>query len=82
MFARPGVLHFWPSTAPIPVSRYKRGYKNVLLKGQELLAGGTDCALMMETSGHGAMADNHFLDDGAHSAVKVRTGGGFGASRA
>lgn len=27
---------------------------------------------MIETSGHGAMAENHFLDDGAYLAVKVR----------
>jgi phosphomannomutase len=51
--------------------RFKRGYRNVIGKGVELNAAGIDCALMMETSGHGALADNHFLDDGAHLAVKA-----------
>ncbi len=27
---------------------------------------------MMETSGHGALKENYFLDDGAYLAVKVR----------
>jgi hypothetical protein len=27
---------------------------------------------MMETSGHGAIKENYFLDDGAYLAVKVR----------
>jgi len=51
--------------------RYQRGYRNVIGKGVALNAAGVDCALMMETSGHGALADNHFLDDGAHLAVKA-----------
>jgi len=51
--------------------RYKRGYKNVISKGVELNNSGTDCQLMMETSGHGALADNWFLDDGAQLAVKA-----------
>lgn len=51
--------------------RYKRGYKNVIAKGMELNQEGVDCQLMMETSGHGALAENYFLDDGAYLAVKV-----------
>lgn len=35
--------------------RYKKGYKNIINKGQELNAAGVPCPLMMETSGHGAM---------------------------
>lgn len=54
--------------------RYKRGYKNVIDKGVELAAAGEDVPLMIETSGHGAMAENHFLDDGAYLAVKARAG--------
>ncbi len=46
--------------------RYKRGYKNVISKGMELNSQGVQCELMMETSGHGAMRENYFLDDGAH----------------
>ena len=51
--------------------RYRRGYKNVIDKGVELAAQGVDAPLMIETSGHGAMAANHYLDDGAFLAVKV-----------
>lgn len=51
--------------------RYKKGYKNIINKGIELNEAGTPCPLMMETSGHGAMRENYFLDDGAYGAVKV-----------
>lgn len=49
--------------------RFKRGYKNVISKGVELNKEGVDCELMMETSGHGAMRSNHYLDDGSHLAL-------------
>ncbi|KAF8060594.1 algC [Scenedesmus sp. PABB004] len=49
--------------------RFKRGYKNVISKGMELNAQGGDCELMMETSGHGAMRSNRYLDDGSHLAL-------------
>ncbi|WIA15225.1 hypothetical protein OEZ85_001902 [Tetradesmus obliquus] len=49
--------------------RFKRGYKNVISKGVELNKQGVDCELMMETSGHGAMRSNHYLDDGSHLAL-------------
>jgi hypothetical protein len=52
--------------------RFKRGYQNVISKGMELNDAGVDTPLMIETSGHGAMRDNYFLDDGAYLAVKVR----------
>lgn len=32
---------------------------------------GVETHLMMETSGHGALKENYFLDDGAYLAVKV-----------
>lgn len=47
--------------------RYKRGYKNVIDKGVELGSGA--CQLMMETSGHGALAENFYLDDGLFMAL-------------
>lgn len=37
----------------------------------ELNEQGIDTQLMMETSGHGAMKENRFLDDGAYMAVKI-----------
>lgn len=51
--------------------RYRKGYKNVIDKGVELNEAGTDCQLQIETSGHGAMKENYFLDDGAYLAVKI-----------
>ena len=53
------------------VCSFKRGYKNVINKGIELNKGGEHCELMMETSGHGALKQNHYLDDGAYMAVKI-----------
>ena len=50
---------------------YMRGYKNVINKQKELNASGTVAPLAMETSGHGALKDNYFLDDGAFLAVKL-----------
>ncbi|KAL4451395.1 hypothetical protein ABPG77_009467 [Micractinium sp. CCAP 211/92] len=51
--------------------RYKKGYKNIINKGIELNQAGVPCPLMMETSGHGAMRENYFLDDGAYGALKI-----------
>lgn len=51
--------------------RFKRGYKNVINKGIELNNGGTDCQLAIETSGHAAMKENYFLDDGAYLATRI-----------
>ena len=48
-----------------------RGYKNVINKQKELNAAGKVCPLAMETSGHGALLENYFLDDGAYLAVKM-----------
>lgn len=50
---------------------YMRGYKNVINKQKELNASGVVAPLAMETSGHGALKDNFFLDDGAFLAVKL-----------
>lgn len=40
-------------------------------KAKELCAQGVDCPLAVETSGHCAFADNHFLDDGAYMAARL-----------
>ncbi len=50
---------------------YMRGYKNVINKQKELNAKGIVAPLAMETSGHGALKDNYYLDDGAFLAVKL-----------
>ena len=51
--------------------RYKRGYRNVIGKAQELREQGEDAFLAIETSGHAAYSDNYFLDDGAFLAVQI-----------
>ncbi|KAG4394368.1 hypothetical protein GLYMA_20G018000v4 [Glycine max] len=43
---------------------YRVGYRNVIDKGVHLNNDGIETHLMMETSGHGALKENHFLDDG------------------
>ena len=51
--------------------RYKRGYKNVINKAIELNESGEECCLAIETSGHAAIKDNYFLDDGAYLATLI-----------
>ncbi len=51
--------------------RFKRGYKNVINECKRLNAEGILSPLAMETSGHGALKDNFYLDDGAFLAVKI-----------
>ncbi|MBR4762448.1 MAG: phosphomannomutase/phosphoglucomutase, partial [Clostridia bacterium] len=51
--------------------RYRRGYKNVIDKAVELCAEGIECPLAIETSGHAALKENYFLDDGAYLATKI-----------
>ncbi|MCL2544503.1 MAG: phosphomannomutase/phosphoglucomutase [Clostridia bacterium] len=46
--------------------RFKRGYRNVIDEAVRLNARGVDCPLAMETSGHCAMRNNYFLDDGMY----------------
>ena len=51
--------------------RYRRGYKNVIDKAIELCEKGIECPLAIETSGHAALKENYFLDDGAYLATKI-----------
>jgi len=51
--------------------RFKRGYKNVINEAIRLNKQGCDAELAMETSGHGALKENYFLDDGAYLMVKL-----------
>ncbi len=46
--------------------RFKRGYKNVINESIRLNNEGRESWLAIETSGHGAMKENYFLDDGAY----------------
>lgn len=51
--------------------RFKRGYKNVIDEAIRLNSVGEESHLAIETSGHGALKENHWLDDGAYLMVKV-----------
>ncbi len=51
--------------------RFKRGYRNVINESIRLNAEGHDSQLAMETSGHGAMKENYFLDDGAYLVTRL-----------
>ncbi|MCR4842754.1 MAG: phosphomannomutase/phosphoglucomutase [Eubacterium sp.] len=51
--------------------RFKRGYRNVINEAQKLNESGTEAHLAMETSGHGAIKGNYFLDDGAYLCVMM-----------
>lgn len=52
--------------------RYLKGYQNVIDKAKELTESGIlNVELAMETSGHGAMKENNYVDDGTYTAVKV-----------
>jgi len=51
--------------------RFKRGYKNVINEAIRLNETGTPSFLALETSGHGALKENYFLDDGAYQIAKI-----------
>lgn len=51
--------------------RFKRGYKNVINEAIRLNSVGKESCLAMETSGHGALKENYFLDDGAYLMTKI-----------
>jgi phosphomannomutase len=51
--------------------RFKRGYKNVINESVRLNQAGQSSWVAIETSGHAAMKENHFLDDGAYLVSKL-----------
>lgn len=51
--------------------RFQRGYKNVINESIRLDKEGVVSPLAIETSGHGALSENYYLDDGAFLAVKL-----------
>ena len=51
--------------------RFKRGYKNVINEAVRLNNEGEPCWLAIETSGHAALKENYFLDDGAYLITKL-----------
>lgn len=51
--------------------RFKRGYKNVINESLRLNEEGGESWLAIETSGHAALKENYFLDDGAFLVAKL-----------
>ena len=51
--------------------RFKRGYKNVINEAIKLNKEGKYCPLAIETSGHAALKENYFLDDGAYLVTRL-----------
>ena len=51
--------------------RFKRGYKNVIDEAIRQTENGKRCPLAIETSGHAAMKENYFLDDGAYLVTRI-----------
>lgn len=51
--------------------RFKRGYKNVINEALRLNSEGKESWLAIETSGHAALKENYFLDDGAFLVAKL-----------
>ena len=62
---------FLENTLKLKHHRFKRGYKNVINESIRLNNEGITSPMAMETSGHGALSENYFLDDGAYLAVKL-----------
>ena len=51
--------------------RFRRGHRNVIDEARRLSAEGINVPVAIETSGHAAMAENYFIDDGMYLATKV-----------
>ncbi len=51
--------------------RFKRGYKNVINEAIRLCEAGEYAPLAIETSGHAALKENYFLDDGAYLITRI-----------
>lgn len=67
-----GLSTFLHDTLGLHHVRYLKGYANVIQKARELTESGTVAAeLAIETSGHCAMRENAYLDDGTYTAVQV-----------
>ncbi|MGX7394727.1 phosphohexomutase domain-containing protein [Carnobacterium mobile] len=52
-------------------NRYLTGYRNVINQAIELNKEGIPTSLAIETSGHAALKENFFLDDGAYLAARI-----------
>ncbi len=51
--------------------RFKRGYRNVIDEARRLTSEGIAAPLAIETSGHAALEENYFLDDGMYLVTRL-----------
>ncbi len=66
-----GLTHFIEDHLKGKHHRFKRGYKNVINEAVRLNETGTETWIAIETSGHAALKENYFLDDGAYLVAKI-----------
>ncbi len=66
-----GLAHFITNNLNGKHHRFKRGYKNVINESIRLNSEGEPSWLAIETSGHAALKENYFLDDGAYLVAKL-----------
>ena len=67
-----GLRTFLEDTLGLKHFRYIRGYANVIGKAKELTESGeANAEVAIETSGHCAMKENGYTDDGTYTAVKI-----------
>ena len=67
-----GLNIFLEDTLGLKHFRYLRGYANVIGKAEELTESGkANAEVAIETSGHCAMQENGYVDDGTYTAVKI-----------
>ena len=67
-----GLTDFIENTLHAHHRRFKRGYKNVINEAKRLnFEECVNAPLAIETSGHAAMRDNYFLDDGAYLMTRI-----------
>ena len=66
-----GLKTFLEDTLGLKHFRYLRGYANVIGKAKELTESGVAAEVAIETSGHCALKENGYTDDGTYTAVKI-----------
>lgn len=67
-----GLADFLEDELGLQHVRYLKGYANVIGKARELTeSGAANAEMAIETSGHCAMKENGYLDDGTYTAVKI-----------
>jgi len=67
-----GLAKFLEEDLGLSHVRYLKGYSNVIEKAKEITdSGKATVAMAIETSGHCAMKENDYLDDGTYTAAKI-----------